>query len=104
MPRLAASSRGRTRSTASELPPTAIHSGPSEYRRGDKVLPVLLMRFPQQTGKLDADGGERDMNRVYIHRGENARSGFAAEDDGFRRRIVAEHGEDDRDPGDRFGE
>ena len=56
-PRLAASSRGRTRSTASVFPrrlsiACPVREGPAEYRRGDKVLPKLLVRFPQQPGKL----------------------------------------------------
>src|ERR1700679_2282630 len=37
---------------------------PAENRRSDKVLLVLLVRFPQQPGKSDADGGERYMHCV----------------------------------------
>ena len=44
-----------------------------------------------------------DMDCVRLHRAENAWPVLRAEDDGFRRCIVAEHGEDDRDSGDRFG-
>jgi hypothetical protein len=76
---------------------------PAENRRGDKVLLVLLVRFPQEPGEFDTDGGERHMDCVWLHCSQDARCVVCTEYDGFRRRIVAQHGEDDRDPGDCFG-